>query len=91
MVKCLRIELKEADKGILLQSLVPCLDRGRGSPRNIIGVVMNRDLQSTYTLAKKKKKKKKKNERTNERTVYWTRPSAREEKEEEEERRRKRF
>jgi hypothetical protein len=53
MVKRSRIELKVAEVGDNVAVPVPLVDRGRGDPRNILGVVVNRDEHDLYSIAVK--------------------------------------
>jgi len=46
VVKRTRVELKARVAGDDVVVPVPLVDRGRGDPRNILGVVVNRDLDN---------------------------------------------
>lgn len=52
MVKRSRVELKAGEPGDNVAVLIPLVDRGRGDPRNILGVIINRDLETNlYRIA----------------------------------------
>lgn len=54
MVKRSKVEMKAGDLGDNVAVPIPLVDRGRGDPRNILGVIIDRDLSSdTYTIAVK--------------------------------------
>ena len=53
MVKCSRIDLKVAEIGDNVAVPIPMVDRGRGDPRNILGVVVDRNENDMYTIAVK--------------------------------------
>ncbi|KAK7102356.1 hypothetical protein V1264_020587 [Littorina saxatilis] len=53
MVKRSRVELCPAEKGDNVAVPIPLVDRGRGDPRNILAVVLDRRDNNTYTLATK--------------------------------------
>ena len=47
MVKRTRVELKVvADDNVAVS--IPLVDRGRGDPRNILGIIVNRDLDTDH-------------------------------------------
>ena len=50
-VKRTRVELKGGVAGDNVAVPIPLVDRGRGDPRNILGVIVNRDLDTDqYTI-----------------------------------------
>ena len=49
MVKLTRVELKAGVAGDNVAVPISLVDRGRGDPRNILGVIVNRD-SDTYTM-----------------------------------------
>jgi len=54
MVKRSRVDLKPGDIGDNAAVPVPLVDRGRGDPRNILGVIVNRDVETDiYKIAVK--------------------------------------
>ena len=53
MVKRSRIELAPSQKGDNVAIPIPLVDRGRGDPRNILGVILDRSDNKNYTLATK--------------------------------------
>ena len=53
MVKRSRIELKMAEVGDNVAVPIPLVDKGRGDPRNILGVVLDRDEHDMYKIAVK--------------------------------------
>ena len=53
MVKRSRIELKMAEVGDNVAVPIPIVDKGRGDPRNILGVVLDRDEHDMYKIAVK--------------------------------------
>ena len=53
MVKRSRITLQAGDEGDNVAIPVPMVDRGRGDPHNILGVIINRDDNDLYTIAVK--------------------------------------
>ena len=54
MVKRARVELKAGVTGDNVAVPVSLVDRGRGDPRNILGVIVNRNLDmDQYTIAVK--------------------------------------
>lgn len=54
VVKRTRVELKAGVAGDNVAVPIPLVDRGRGDPRNILGVIVNRDLDTDqYTIAVK--------------------------------------
>ena len=53
MVKRSRVELKSAEIGDNVAIPIPMVDRGRGDPRNILGVILDRDELNMYTIAVK--------------------------------------
>ena len=53
MVKRARIDLKEGEIGDNIALPIPAVDRGRGDPRNIIGLILDRDENDLYTIAVK--------------------------------------
>ena len=48
-----RINLQAGDEGDNVFVPVPMVDRGRGDPCNILGVIINRDDNDLYTIAVK--------------------------------------
>ncbi|KAK7111892.1 hypothetical protein V1264_011445 [Littorina saxatilis] len=54
MVKRSRVDLKAGEVGDNVAVPVPLVDRGRGDPRNILGVILHRDVETDiYTIAVK--------------------------------------
>lgn len=53
MVKRSRIDLKAGKVGDNVAVPIPMVDRGRGDPRNIIGVIIDRDENDLYRIAVK--------------------------------------
>ena len=53
MVKRSRIDLKAGEVGDNVAVPIPMVDRGRGDPRNILGVVLDRDEHNMYQIAVK--------------------------------------
>ena len=53
MDKCSRIDLKMAEVGDNVAVPIPIVDKGRGDPRNILGVVLDRDEHDMYKIAVK--------------------------------------
>ena len=53
MVKRSRAELKSGEVGDNVAIPIPMVDRGRGDPRNILGVILDFDEQNMYTIAVK--------------------------------------
>ena len=53
MVKRSRIDLKAGEVGDNVAVPIPMVDRGRGDPRNIIGVIVDRDENDLYRIAVK--------------------------------------
>ena len=53
MVKRSRIELQAGNIGDNVALPVPMVDRGRGDPRNILGVIIDRNENDLYTIATK--------------------------------------
>ena len=53
MVKRSRIDLKAGEAGDNVAVPIPMVDRGRGDPRNILGVIVDRDENDMYTIAVK--------------------------------------
>ena len=53
MVKRARIDLKVGEAGDNVAVPIPMVDRGRGDPRNILGVILNRDENDMYKIAVK--------------------------------------
>ena len=53
IVKRSRITLQAGDEGDNVAVPIPMVDRGRGDPRNILGVIINRDDNDLYTIAVK--------------------------------------
>jgi len=54
VVKRTRVELKAGVAGDNVAVPIPLVDRGRGDPRNILGVIVNRNLDTyQYTIAVK--------------------------------------
>ena len=53
MVKRSRLELSTANPGDNVAVPIPLVDRGRGDPRNILGVVLNHDENDLYTICVK--------------------------------------
>ena len=53
MVKRSHITLQAGDEGDNVAVPVPMVDRGRGDPRNILGVIINRDENDLFTIAVK--------------------------------------
>ena len=54
MVKRTRVDLKAGVAGDNVAVPIPLVDRGRGDPRNILGVIVNRNLDTDqYTIAVK--------------------------------------
>ncbi|KAK4308706.1 hypothetical protein Pmani_019610 [Petrolisthes manimaculis] len=51
MVKRSRIELQTGNVGDNVALPVPMVDRGRGDPRNILGVIINKNENDLYTIA----------------------------------------
>lgn len=51
IVKRSRTILKEADQGDNAAVPVPSVDWGQGGPRNIVGIVFDREKQSMYKIA----------------------------------------
>ena len=51
MVKRARVELGDASEGDNVAIPIPLVDRGRGDPRNLLGVVVNRDENMMYSIA----------------------------------------
>ena len=46
MIKHRRLQLPSVDKGDTVALSIPQVDRGRGDPRNILGLVMDHDLDT---------------------------------------------
>ena len=53
MVKRSRVELSPGQKGDNVAIPIPLVDRGRGDPRNILAVILNRSENNNYTLTSK--------------------------------------
>lgn len=53
MIKRSRIDLKPGAIGDNVAVPIPLVDRGRGDPRNIIGIIVNRDEHDMYRIAVK--------------------------------------
>ena len=54
MIKRRRLQLPSVDKGDTVALSIPQVDRGRGDPRNILGLVMDHDLDTDlYRIAVK--------------------------------------
>ena len=53
MVKLSRIELKAGEVGDNVAVPIPFVDRGRGAPRNILGIIVDRDEHDMYRIAVK--------------------------------------
>ncbi|KAK7489628.1 hypothetical protein BaRGS_00019023, partial [Batillaria attramentaria] len=54
MVKRSRVDLKAGEPGDNVAIPIPSVDRGRGDPRNILGIIVNRDLDTDlYRIAVK--------------------------------------
>ena len=53
MVKRSRIDLKAGEIGDNVAVPIPMVDRGRGDPRNILGVILNRNENDLYRIAVK--------------------------------------
>ena len=54
MVKRARVELKAGEPGDNVAVPIPLVDRGRCDPRNILGVIVDRDLENDlYSIAVK--------------------------------------
>ncbi|GFR60020.1 Krab-a domain-containing protein 2-like protein [Elysia marginata] len=53
MVKRSRTELAPGQKGDNVAIPIPLVDRGRGDPRNILNVILDRSENDNYTLATK--------------------------------------
>ena len=53
MIKRSRIELAPGQKGDNVAIPIPLVDRGRGDPRNILAVILDRSDNNNYTLATK--------------------------------------
>ena len=51
MVKRPRIELQAGNIGDNVALPVPMVDRGRGDPRNILGVIIDMNENDLYTIA----------------------------------------
>jgi len=52
VVKRTRVDLKAGIAGDNVAVPIPLVDRGRGDPRNILGVIVNRNLETDqYTIA----------------------------------------
>ncbi|XP_037780316.1 uncharacterized protein LOC119576745 [Penaeus monodon] len=52
MVKCSRLDFKVGEPGDNVAVPVPAVDRGRGDPQNILGVIVSRDLDNDqYKIA----------------------------------------
>ena len=51
MVKRSRVELGHCEKGDNVAIPIPLVDRGRGDPRNILGVILDRSERDNYTVA----------------------------------------
>lgn len=54
MVKRARIELGDAKVGDNVAIPIPAVDRGRGDPRNLLGVVVDRDDHMMHIIATSK-------------------------------------
>ena len=53
MVKRCKVKLAHGNKGDNVTIPIPSVDRGRGDPRNILAVVMDRSERDNYTLVTK--------------------------------------
>ena len=53
MIKRSRTDLKPGAIGDYVAVPIPLVDRGRGDPRNIIGIIVNRDEHDMYRIAVK--------------------------------------
>ena len=54
MVKRSRVEIASGERGDNVAVPIPLVDRGKGDPRNILGVIIvDRDLNDLYTIAVK--------------------------------------
>ena len=53
MVKHSRIDLKAGEAGDIVAVPIPMVGRGRGDPRNILGVIVDRDEHDMYRIAVK--------------------------------------
>ena len=53
MVKRSRVDLKSGEVGDNVAIPIPMVDRGRGDPRNILGVILDCDEHNMYTIAVK--------------------------------------
>jgi len=53
MVKRSRVDLKSCEVGDNVAVPIPMTDRGRGDPRNILGVILDCDKHNMYTIAVK--------------------------------------
>jgi len=53
MIKRSRVDLKSGKVGDNVAIPIPMVDRGRGDPRNILGVILDCDKQNMYTIAVK--------------------------------------
>ena len=53
MVRRSRVDLKPGDTGDNVAIKVPMVDRGRGDPRNILGVIIDRNENDLYTIGVK--------------------------------------
>ena len=51
MLKCSRVKHIPANPGDNVRVPIPLVDRGRGDPRNILGIVLDRDESDLYTIA----------------------------------------
>ncbi|XP_070182237.1 KRAB-A domain-containing protein 2-like [Littorina saxatilis] len=51
MLKRSRIEMIPGEIGQTVLVPIPSVDRGRGDPRNIVGVIVDRDVNENYTIA----------------------------------------
>ena len=54
MVKRSKVDLKKGEEGDNVAIPIPMVDRGRGDPRNILGVILNRNIDNEmYTIGVK--------------------------------------
>ena len=50
MVKRSRLHLPPGQPGDTVAVPIPLVDRGRGDPRNLLGIILNRDGNDLYTI-----------------------------------------
>lgn len=53
IIKCNRVDLKAGEVGDNVAIPIPVVDKGKGDPHSILGVIVNHDENYLYTIAVK--------------------------------------